>query len=96
MTGDDIRGAIRATSPLNNPRLSEVPWDVVAEVLASPPAPAAPQALDLERLARVLHAIHVPGWYNGHRRDDVDLAAAIAREYAALALPVAPEKEGTE
>ena len=40
--------------------------------------------LDVERLARALHMLHVPGWFNGHRSSDLDLAAAIAREYAAL------------
>ena len=30
LTGDDIRVAISAASPLNDPRLSEIDWDAVA------------------------------------------------------------------
>jgi hypothetical protein len=43
--------------------------------------------LDVERLAHALHMLHVPGWFNGHRSSDLDLAADIAREYAALEEP---------
>jgi hypothetical protein len=50
-------------------------------------ARAEPEGLDVERLAHALHMLHVPGWFNGHRSSDLDLAADIAREYAALEKP---------
>jgi hypothetical protein len=53
---------------------------------------AARAPLDVERLAHALHMLHVPGWFNGHRSSDLDLAAAIAREYAALEEPTPPRK----
>ena len=50
-------------------------WEKAIEARAS---------LDVDGLAHALHMLHVPGWFNGHRSSDLDLAAAIAREYAAL------------
>jgi hypothetical protein len=69
----------------------DLPWTdadvmrVVRDLVTAHDEARAP--LDVERLAHALHMLHVPGWFNGHRSSDLDLAADIAREYAALEEP---------
>jgi hypothetical protein len=77
------RALLREILPGKPPFLSEiVPLRSIVAIEAEARAP-----LDVERLAHALHMLHVPGWFNGHRSSDLDLAADIAREYAALEEP---------
>ena len=88
MTGADIRALIAATTPLLNPRLSEVDWDDVAAVLALSAAQSLPSA-DRDAVAWAIEAAITEESPEIWERPIPDIAAYLASEVLALTLPSA-------
>jgi hypothetical protein len=59
MTGQELREAIAKASPLNNPRLNEIDWDAVADVLSAP-SPAFEAAKPAAEICGCAHGCVVP------------------------------------